>query len=260
MATIDVAGERRSYRHRAPHTPNPHAPLILALHGTTQRGASMRRFSGRTLDVLADSIGADLVYLNGYRRAWNDGRRIHTSATQGRNTDDIGFVEAVIARFDRPAIAVGYSNGGQLLHRLARESATPLAGRVLIAAGLPIAQDRDYPDGVVQPAPTLVIQGTADPVMPYEGGAVRLLGRSKGSVLSARDTAASYAADGEPVERRGDGVDRTDWPGVPGVRLVTVHGAGHVIPNRRTAPPFVGPSPRLLDTGDEMRDYFGLGG
>ena len=217
----------------------------------------MRRFSGRTLDALSDSIGADLVYLDGHRRAWNDGRRIHTSATQRRNTDDIGFVEAVIAYFDRPAIAIGYSNGGQLLHRFARESATPLAGRVLIAAGLPLPGDRDYPDAVIQPARTLVIQGTADPVMPYAGGSVRLLGRSKGSVLSARDTAASYATGGAPTESSTAGIDRTDWPGV---RLVTVHDAGHVIPNRRTAPPFVGASPRVLDTGDEIRDYFGLGG
>ncbi len=257
MPTIEVAGVRRSYVHIPPRSPNPQAPLLLALHGTTQRGATMRRFSGRTLDALADSIGADLVYLDGYRRAWNDGRRIHTSATQRRNTDDIGFIEAVITRFDRPTIAIGYSNGGQLLHRLARESTTPLAGRVLIAAGLPIPGDRDYPDAVIQPAPTLVLQGTADPVMPYQGGPVRLLGRTKGSVLSARDTAAAYATGGAPTERSTDGVDRTEWAGV---RLVTVHDAGHVIPNRVTKPPFVGPSPEVLDLGEEMRDYFRLGG
>lgn len=256
MPSIQVGGIRRTYLHVSPSRPNPDAPLLLALHGTTQTGATMRRFSGRTLDALANTLGADLVYLDGYRRAWNDGRRARTSAAQRRNSDDLGFVEAVIARFDRPTIAIGYSNGGQLLHRFARESTTPLAGRVLIAAGLPIAADREYPDAVIQSAPTLLTQGTADPVMPVDGGTVRVLGRSKGSVVSARETAAAYAGPEEPTMRHDNGVERVEWPGV---RLVLVPGAGHVIPNRVTAPPFVGPSPRLIDLGDEIRDAFGLG-
>jgi polyhydroxybutyrate depolymerase len=255
VPTIQVGGARRTYLHVAPRTPHADAPLLLALHGTTQTGATMRRFSGRTFDALADTLGADLVYLDGYRRAWNDGRRIRTSATQRRNTDDLGFLDTVIARFGRPTIAIGYSNGGQLLHRFARESTTPLAGRVLIAAGLPVSGDREYPDAVIQSAPTLLIQGTADPVMPVDGGTVRVLGRSKGSVVSARETAATYAGPEAPTTRHDDGVERIEWPGV---RLVLVPGAGHVIPNRVTSPPFVGPSPKLLDLGDEIRDAFGL--
>jgi polyhydroxybutyrate depolymerase len=72
---IDVAGRRRSFEHFAPSAASADAPLLLALHGTTQRGHTMRAFSGRSLDALADRIGAELVYLNGYRRAWNDARR-----------------------------------------------------------------------------------------------------------------------------------------------------------------------------------------
>jgi polyhydroxybutyrate depolymerase len=250
----EVDGRRRTYVHVAPPAPNPDAPLLLALHGTTQNPRAMRRFSGGTFDRLAASLGADLVYLTGHRRAWNDGRRIRTSAAQRENVDDVGFVEAVLERFARPAIAIGYSNGGQLLHRYLRQSDVPLAGAMLIAAGLPVAEDREYGDDLRQSIPTLLVQGTADPVMPYEGGTVRLLGRSKGDVLSARETAAAYAGTTDaPFESVEGPVRRTDWPGV---RLVTLEGAGHVIPNRLTSPPFVGPSLRVLDAGEELRSFF----
>jgi polyhydroxybutyrate depolymerase len=261
-ASIDVGGRRRTYLHLAPTAPNPDAPLLLALHGTTQKPATMRRFSGRTFERLAESLGADLVYLEGHRRAWNDGRRIQTSAAQRENVDDIGFVETVVRRFERPTIAIGYSNGGQLLHRYLRQSDVPLAGAMLIAAGLPVADDREYPDDLRQSIPTLLVQGTADPVMPYDGGTVRVLGRSKGQVISARDTAAAYARSSAaqstdaPLESTDGPVTRTDWPGV---RLITVAGAGHIIPNLVTSPPFVGPAPRVLDSGAELRSFFELG-
>lgn len=255
--TVEIGGRRRRYLHLAPTTPNPDAPLLLALHGTTQKPGTMRRFSGRTFERLAESLGADLVYLEGYRRAWNDGRRIQTSAAQRENVDDIGFVEAVVRRFDRPTLAIGYSNGGQLLHRYVRESDVPLAGAMLIAAGLPVAEDREYPDDLRQSIPTLLVQGTADPVMPYNGGTVRVLGRSKGQVISARDTAAAYGRTTDAPRESTDGpVTRTDWPGV---RLITLAGAGHIIPNLVTSPPFVGPAPRVLDSGEELRDFFALG-
>ncbi|MDH6182576.1 polyhydroxybutyrate depolymerase [Microbacteriaceae bacterium SG_E_30_P1] len=251
---LEIGGRRRSYVHVAPSAPNPDAPLLVALHGTTQNPRAMRRFSGGTFDHLAESLGADIVYLTGYRRAWNDGRRIQTSAAQRENVDDVGFVESVIERFGRPVIAIGYSNGGQLLHRYLRESDTPLAGAMLIAAGLPVPSDREYGDDLRQSIPTLLIQGTADPVMPFAGGTVRLLGRSKGDVLSARETAAAYSATTDaPLESTEGSVTRTDWPGV---RLVTLEGAGHVIPNRVTSPPFVGPSLRVLDSGEELRSFF----
>ena len=75
---------------------------MVALHGRTQNARVMRRFSGGALDALAELIGSPLVYLNGYRRAWNDGRRTLVSAAQKRNMDDVAFVRAVVERFGRP--------------------------------------------------------------------------------------------------------------------------------------------------------------
>jgi polyhydroxybutyrate depolymerase len=254
---IDVAGRRRSFEHFAPAAASTDAPLLLALHGTTQRGHTMRAFSGRSLDALADRIGAELVYLNGYRRAWNDARRVKTSAAQKRDIDDVAFVRAVVEVFARPTIAIGYSNGGQLLHRVLRESPGLLSGAALIAAGLPIDEDFTMAGVAPDEVPMLLFHGTADPVVPYEGGPTRLLGRTRGSVRSARATAESYAGDSTPVLSRAGEIERADWGRV---RLVTQFGTGHVIPNRATSPArrFVGPSHHDLDAGEEIGQFFGL--
>jgi polyhydroxybutyrate depolymerase len=255
--SIQVGGRRRTYLHVAPTVPRASAPLIVALHGTTQRGSTMRRFGGRTLDALAERIGADLVYLDGYRRAWNDARRKPTSAAQKKNIDDVGFVRAVIERFDRPAIVVGYSNGGQLVHRVLRETRGLVAGAAIIAAGLPAEDDFTLGEIAPDPVPLLLIHGTADPVVPYKGGITRLLGRPRGLVRSALETAESYAQGSGPVVSRTGEVERRDWESV---RLVTQFGTGHVIPNRTTspAPRFIGPSHHDLDVGEEIDQFFGL--
>lgn len=255
---IDVAAIRRSYIHVAPASRRADAPLLLALHGTSQQGRTMQRFSGRTLDALAQRIGADLVYLNGYGRAWNDARRQKLSRAQKADVDDVGFVSTVIDRFARPTIAVGYSNGGQLTHRILRERPALLAGATIIAAGLPIDDDYLLVDVEPGPVPILLMHGTADPIVPYAGGMPRMLGRAtRGMVQSAPATARRYAPAGEPAIRRDGDLEWADWDGV---RFITQLGTGHVIPNRTTAPlPLVvGPSHHDIDLGEEIERFFGL--
>ncbi len=253
--SISVGGAARTMELVEPSIPRPGAPLLVALHGRTQNALVMRRFSGGTLDALAERIGSPLVYLNGYRRAWNDGRRTLVSAAQKRNMDDVGLVRAVVERFDRPTIAIGYSNGGQLVHRVLREAHGLLAGAVVIAAGLPADDDYTLAGAAPDNVPVLLFHGTADPVVPYEGGPTRLLGRRLGEVLSAHATAARYAPDATPVTTTQGEVERTERGHV---RLVTQIGAGHVIPNRVTSPSprFVGPSHHDLDVGEEIVEFF----
>ncbi|RIX30457.1 alpha/beta hydrolase family esterase [Amnibacterium setariae] len=253
--TVVVGDRRRTLLRVRPSAPSPAAPLLLGLHGTGQTGAAFRRFGGRTLDALAERTGADLVLLDGHRRAWNDARRRRTSAAQRQDVDDVGFVRQVARAAGRPVLAIGYSNGGQLLHRVLREEHGLLAGAVLVAAGLPV--DEDFTLVGVEPdrVPMLLLHGTADPIVPFDGGTTRVLGRSKGVVRSAAATAAAYAPEDPPAVTHDGAIERRDW-GV--VRLVVQEGVGHVVPNRRTSPlPFVvGPSHHDLDLGEEVQDFF----
>jgi polyhydroxybutyrate depolymerase len=256
--SIEVAGRRRTYMHVEPTSRSDDAPLLLALHGSTQQGPAMQKFSGRTLDALAERIGADLVYLNGYGRSWNDGRKGKTHRAQKANIDDGAFVTAVVESFGRPTIGIGYSNGGQLLHRVLRERHGLLTGAAIIAAGLPVDDDFILVDVEPDSVPLLLFHGTADPVVPYLGGATKNLGRFHGLVQSAADTVRRYAPEGSPVTRRAGDIERTDWDGV---RLVSQIGTGHVIPNRNTSPIafIMGPSHHDLDLGEEIESFFRLG-
>jgi polyhydroxybutyrate depolymerase len=140
------------------------------------------------------------------------------------------------------------------------------------------------------------MHGTADPVVPYDGGDTRLLGLfTRGAVRSARETAEAYAAGvaaaasvvrsaasarAEPASARitlsevglaaatvvrDGGVERMEWVTGRGtdrraVRLVTQIGTGHVVPNLVTSPSprFIGPSHHDLDTGSEIESFFSL--
>ncbi|WP_146198808.1 hypothetical protein [Pararcticibacter amylolyticus] len=92
--------------------------------------------------------------------------------------------------------------------------------------------------------PVLMINGTADPIIPYEGGRVKFFGRSLGNVISALGTAEIFVEshdgakttqtirfqhihpdDLTSVERRIWLQDQHEL-----VSLLTVHGGGHVVP------------------------------
>lgn len=115
------------------------------------------------------------------------------------NVDDVGFVQALAgslhARYgidDRRIYAAGYSNGGQMVFRLAAEMPERLAAIAAIAANLPGGDDNACaPMGT--PLPVLTMAGTADPISPYAGGEVTIFGFSpRGEVLSADDTAQTF--------------------------------------------------------------------
>jgi polyhydroxybutyrate depolymerase len=94
----------------------------------------------------------------------------------------------------------------------------------------------------------MLVNGTDDPVSPYQGGVVRLFGlaSSRGTVLSAKAvqpmsapsngiTAAPVAAR-LPMDRPDDptSVETLIWSaaGKPICCLYSVHGGGHVIPQQ----------------------------
>ncbi|WP_062516669.1 alpha/beta hydrolase family esterase [Demequina gelatinilytica] len=255
--TIEAGGRRRTYHHVAPSSPRPGTPLIVALHGTGQQGPTMRRFSGRSLDRLAEKVGADLVYLDGYRRSWNDSPTRRSNGAGKADVDDAAFIAAVVEGFGRPALVVGFSNGGWMAQRFAREHSRLVSGLVVIAAGMQVDEGPLERRHATAPLRTLVLHGDADPIVPVGGGEARLLGTSHGIVRSARETAEALAGGGAPRETVRDGVTQHDWNDV---RLVIQRDAGHVIPNRTHAPMRfpIGRSQRTMDTGEEILSHFPL--
>ena len=259
--SIDIGGLRRTFTvvGAAPAT-----TLILVFHGSRQTGEAHRAFTGAPLDRLVEDGRAVVAYLDGYRGNWNDFRRQSSFPARRENVDDVAFAHAVAERLTeshgvRRVIAVGYSNGGQMVFRLLHEAADLLSGAVAIAATMP---DRagflgDFSQAAVpDPIPVTIVAGDADPIVPYTGGRMawwaRALFRVDGTALSAPDTAAYFASrndiTAEPTALTlPAGSSRTTTEvlayhqnGRAPVTLVTVHGGGHSVPSQHPAPRVVG--------------------
>ncbi len=235
-------------------------PLVLVFHGGGSTARQILRFSG--FAELAEREGFLVVCPQGINKHWNDGRKSEVFAEQDRRIDDVAWIRALLQKLrqDYPMdpqriYAVGISNGGFFCQRLAVELSDQLAAVASLTATLPEPLQDAVPRA---PISVMFINGTQDPLVPYEGGEVTirsLLGplgrslplRSRGRVLST-DQAVRFwlrhngiQAQGEttPLPDRARDQCRAELHRYRGGRqgtevvLVKVIGGGHCWPGRR---------------------------
>jgi polyhydroxybutyrate depolymerase len=166
--TINVGGRDRAYRLYEPEGLPASAPLVVILHGATGSAEQAERSYG--WDQLADSAKFVVAYPDGFDRAWNvnGGGCCGPPARQG--VDDIAFISGAIAdivknvSIDSSRVyATGISNGGIMSYTLACNT------DVFAAIGPDAATQLD-PCPSPHPTSVMHIHGTADPLVPYEGG------------------------------------------------------------------------------------------
>jgi len=250
------AGEReRSYAVYVPASRAEHPALLLVLHGSMGNGDQARTGTFYAFDALADREGFVVAYPDGFEGHWNDCRRAAPYAANVQNVDDVGFLRALAARLgselgvDASRItATGISNGGQMAYRLALEAPDLVAGVAPVAAGLPDDANFDC-TRANQPVAILILNGTEEPMNPFDGGRVALYGiwGDRGTVLSSDASAAYWAglAGHRSPPRRHRYPDRSrddgSWAEIaefvdgdgPEVAHLVVHGGGHTFPNLR---------------------------
>ncbi|MEU8819919.1 dienelactone hydrolase family protein [Actinoplanes sp. NPDC048796] len=276
---ITVNGTRRTYEIIGPSAGRPGRSLLLVFHGSKQTGAKHREFIGRAYDALAESGAAVVVYADGHKGNWNDARRESAFPARIDDSDDVGFARALVEKLAvshgiDPArvYAVGYSNGGQMVIRLAHEAPQLIAGATVIAATMPAPESFLIADAPPAPMPVLLIHGTKDPIVKYEGGQfswwARKVFKIGGRSLSAPQTAAYFAARNGitaaptttklPAADAKTFVERTEYrePGHPPVALYTVHGGGHTIPGPAQAPAVMGRTNQDVRTAQLIDDFF----
>lgn len=189
--------ERREYAAFVPAGGGPDRPLILVLHGGKSDGPAMRRYTG--FDAVARAFRAVAIYPSAPEKAWNDGRthRIASSAVFSR--DDVGYLTR-LARFaadrygasEERVFAIGISNGGGMVFRLACEAPSLIQGIGLVTTKL--MPDYKCADG--RPVPAILIFGDTDPLSPHEGRTLTTSprkARQYGEMLSAGDTLAYWS-------------------------------------------------------------------
>lgn len=275
---MEFGGHRRSWLAYIPAAKAERPALVLVMHGSLGDGEGMRSATRFSFDVLAERHGFVVVYPDGYQQHWNDCRAGADYAANLENIDDVGFLRALVQRMvveqgvdPARVFATGLSNGGQMAYRLGLEAPELVAGIAAMAASLPVPASSDcQPSGRAVAA--LVMNGTEDPVNPYDGGVVEIFGNSsRGEVMSSLDTAAYWAGlagHTGPGELRvwsdrvpddGTRVESTEWlmPGQVPVSLVTIKGGGHTVPHPVfSLPRILGPTSHEMDGAEVVWRFF----
>ena len=250
-ATIQVGPRLRSYVEHIPARLPAGAPLVIALHGTTMDGAQMRKFTGYEFDSLADTHGFAVFYPDAYKTNWNDCRKAGAVAAKLEHVDDVGFILALIAKAQsefkidpKKVFLVGYSNGGHMAMTLATLSPSPAASIAIFGADLSTSDNSTCSQDSRTP-PIMIVDGTDDPLNPYNGGEITIFGfQHMGTVVSAPATAEAFARRNgigtQPSEemlphrdpRDPTSVQRLTWrkDSEPYVVLYSVRGGGHTVP------------------------------
>jgi polyhydroxybutyrate depolymerase len=215
----------------------------------------MRRICGDLLERMGRDRSFVVAYPTGFEGHFDDLRRRASYSARRLKIDDVGFTRAIVDQvaleygIDRRRVyALGYSNGGAMVLRLALQAPDLVAGVVAIAANLPTADNIDCPIVEGRHTAVVLIEGTADPINPYLGGRVSIFGiGDRGPVLSAQKSAEWFARrygldpdrTPKPALRQGSLVATwQDWGSpAPLVRLVTIQGGGHTVPKAAHGPP-----------------------
>ncbi|MBW2409657.1 MAG: prolyl oligopeptidase family serine peptidase [Deltaproteobacteria bacterium] len=272
-------GLKRTYMIHVPptHTKGQPFPLFIVLHGGGGDGKKAEKISG--ISRQSDKYGVILVYPDAVGRNWNDGRAVRKYLSHRKNIDDVGFISALIDKLrneyaiDPKRVYVsGASNGGMMANRLACELSDKITAMAPVIAAMP--------ENIVEqcspsrPIPVMMINGTADPMVPWEGGYVRFIGRKKyGKILSVPDTAQFWVSHNrcktEPIKTwlpdtvpdDGTRVRKNVFGGCKEggeVVLYEIHGGGHTWPGgRKNAPEYIsGKSTNDIDANQIIWDFF----
>jgi polyhydroxybutyrate depolymerase len=242
--TLEFGGRTRTYLVHAPEGYDGKTPLalVLVLHGALQGATNVEPVSG--MSAKADKEKFLVVYPNGTSRSglaptWNAGACCGYAQTN--KVDDVGFLRALIDQLEhdytvdpKRIFATGISNGGMMSYRVACE----LADRIAAIAPVEGAQDVDCrPSG---PVSVLAFHGTADLLVPYNGGTTAFQVGSKRKDTPVSSTVAFWVKqDGcsKTPGREETSLLRIDTytgcTGGAGVTLYTIEGGRHMWPGTR---------------------------
>ena len=153
------------------HVPLNHAgpmPLVLVLHGRGQTAGQMMRLTD--FNRLADQHGFIALYPNGINQEWN---YVKNLPGYPEAHDDTAFLLALVShvsatyKIDQSRLfAAGFSNGGFMAQRLICETETFSAFATVGAAGFGGMPDLCRNN---KPLSLLLIHGTADAIVPFDG-------------------------------------------------------------------------------------------
>jgi polyhydroxybutyrate depolymerase len=275
--SLTFDGVKRTYRIYLPsHLARP-APVVLMLHGGGGSGSGQELVSQGGFNRIADREGILILYPDGVGRNWNDGRSNVKSEATSENVDDVGFLKALVAEIgykhaiDRQRVFVtGMSNGGFMSFRLACDAADVFRAAAPVVAGLSV--DLGPRCKPAKPVSISIMNGTEDPLVPWQGGDVKVLWMKRGATWSATQTYEKWIElDGchlrfdEPEMNKVPDDETSllrhravDCSAGTEVRLYEIRGGGHNWPGGATylGESMVGRVTREFDANEEIWSFF----
>lgn len=275
-----IDGVKRTFKVQA--AAQQPAPLVLALHGNTQQGSDME--SRTSWPQVARRENFTVVFADGLNRAWADlrGSGPRAGFTPPPGTDDIAFLMAIVDKLvkdgvadPRKVYATGISNGGAMTLSFACRHPEKFAAVASVIINM------TDPFGAAckpaHPIPVLMMNGTEDPLIPYNGG----LGTSRFAVPGFWPTAQTLAFWRKVNHCAAQDAGTTDLPDKdkddqstvtriasscpPGqdVVLYRVNGGGHRMPGgfpdamaARLVTSLLGPQNRDIDGAETIWAFF----
>jgi len=267
---IISSGQTREYLLHVPDSYDPAtpSPLVISMHAGATWPAQQMNLS--RWNRLADANGFLVVYPSGTPQLFNLARIWHTFHSGTGLERDVRFIAELIDTLRTsynidPAriFADGMSNGGGMAFVLSCVVSDRLAavGMVAAAQALPPGWCR-----ATRPVALIAFHGTADSLVPYNGGRFGdPLNPVKPVSPAVRDFVASWAGrnqcDAGPVESTvAPDVTRLEYLDCAegaSVVLYSVGGGGHTWPGGKPLPEWrVGPNSSSIDATGEMWTFF----
>ena len=258
-------GVRRKYLLHVPKSYDPArpVPLVISIHGFGEWPAHQMEQTG--WNDLAEQYGFIVVYPSGLSLP----KRWRIGGIPDRPSDpqpEVAFISDLIDKLagqyniDPARIyANGFSNGGGLSFVLSCLLSERIAAIGSVGGAYLYPWNECQPG---RPVPAILFHGTADPIVPYQGGRSRSFNLPFPHVpewveAQARKHGCTSAPQALPAQGNVSGVQYEDCN--TGVELVfyTIAGAGHIWPGGKPLPKFiVGQHSLDIDATQTMWAFF----
>ncbi len=230
-------------------------PLLIALHGGGGSAEDWPLYTDFGFEKLAEEDNFIVVYPDAIDGNWNDQRNVSRFYSHANNVDDAGFLATLIDTLIRKysidskrVYMTGASNGGIMAHYFASVYADKVAAIAPVISNVAKnLEGKMYPS---RPVSVLVMNGTDDPILPWNGGDITLGNKENGAVLSTSESLGIWAKSngcgdaGTPVKVKdlhpfdGTKVSVTTYKKCEAntdVVLYTIQGGGHAWPGKADA-------------------------
>ena len=200
--SVLIEGNYRSFHFTKPNPNAPLTDLMFIVHGSGGNGLEMRErtMASSKIEEKAAQVQTLIVYPSAYKKYWNECRKASPAEANVLNINEQAFFDAMIQYCQKHfginkkhIFVAGMSGGGHMAYKLALTMPNTFKAVAAFIANLPDSTNMDCATSAAKAIPMMIVNGTDDPINPYNGGDVNLGTMKMGRVLSTENTLDYWA-------------------------------------------------------------------